>query len=94
MLAMVHRKRRGDRDPVRPPLTLEQMLLGATVLVTSAASRTQELRVALLSGSPRADEIIAALKSLQMARESLEIIIPMMRKRLREVRSVELQAKR
>lgn len=91
---MVHRKRRGERDPVRAPLTLDQMLLGGSFMVTSAATHTQVLRLNLVDGTASTSDLQSALKAFQMARDALEEIIPLTRRKYREAKSAEIQAKR
>lgn len=91
---MVHRKRRGERDPVRAPLTLEEMLVGGSFMVTSAAKHTLELRIGLIQGTTSQADLYLALKAFQLARDCLEAIIPLTRRKYREAKSAEVKAKR
>lgn len=90
---MVHAKRRGERR--KPdPLTLEQMLVGGVFLVTNAAERTASLRGSLMMKSASAEDLHSSLKAFLLARDLLDAVIPLVRKRYREMKSAEIQAQR
>lgn len=89
----MHAKRRGERRKPEP-LTLEQMLVGGVLLVTNAAERTAYLRRVLLTERASSDDLHSSLRAFLLARDLLDAVIPMVRKRHREVKSAEIQAQR
>lgn len=89
---MVRTKRRGERValPERPPLTLEQLCMGVSYLVTNAASQVADLQ----RGNTDSARLKQAMHALALARDSIDVVLPLVRKRHREVRNAEVQAAR
>lgn len=90
---MVSRRRRGEGQK-REPLTLEQFLVGGAVVIPNAAVKVHTLRVALAEGGATSDELASALKAFLLGRDCLDAIAPLVRRRLREIRHAEIEAKR